>query len=127
VNPPETGRGRIREQKWYEVKPISEGVAAPRGPRAPPFERHGMTDPLDLTGLQCPLVVLKIRRAMAAVPPGGTLTALADDPMALVDVPVMCHHMRFEMREAEQVDGIIHFAIEKPLGWTKPADRGPIK
>lgn len=86
-----------------------------------------MSDPLDLTGLQCPLVVLKIRRAMATVPPGGTLTALADDPMALVDVPVMCHHMRFEMRDAKRVDGLIRFAIEKPPGWVKPKDRGPSK
>jgi tRNA 2-thiouridine synthesizing protein A len=86
-----------------------------------------MTDPLDLRGLQCPLVVLKIRRAMAAVPPGGTLVALADDPMALVDVPVMCHHMRFALRDATQADGRIHFVIEKPRGWTKPADRGPMK
>jgi tRNA 2-thiouridine synthesizing protein A len=86
-----------------------------------------MADPLDLRGLMCPLVVLKIRRAMAGVTPGGTLTALADDPMALVDVPVMCHHMRFALREAQQADGVIRFAIEKPAGWVKPKDRGPMK
>jgi len=86
-----------------------------------------MTEPLDLRGLQCPLVVLKIRRAMAAVAPGGTLAALADDPMALVDVPVMCHHMRFELREALQNGATIRFAIEKPLGWVKPSGHGPMK
>jgi tRNA 2-thiouridine synthesizing protein A len=86
-----------------------------------------MTAPLDLRGLLCPLVVLKIRRAMSAVTPGGTLEALADDPMALVDVPVMCHHMRFELRAAKQADGVIHFVVEKPPGWTKPKDRGPMK
>jgi tRNA 2-thiouridine synthesizing protein A len=97
------------------------------------FQEHcqayieGMTEPLDLRGLQCPLVVLKIRRAMTAVPPGGTLTALADDPMALIDVPVMCHHLRFALREAKQADGLIRFAIEKPPGWTKPTERGPMK
>jgi hypothetical protein len=31
------------------------------------------------------------------------------------------------MREAKTVDGVIRFAIEKPPGWTKPADRGPMK
>jgi tRNA 2-thiouridine synthesizing protein A len=75
----------------------------------------------------CPLVVLKIRRAMSAVAPGGTLHALADDPMALVDVPVMCHHMRFELREAASEGGQIRFRIEKPPGWVKPKDRGPMK
>jgi len=86
-----------------------------------------MTAPLDLRGLLCPLVVLKIRRAMSAVPPGGTLEALADDPMALVDVPVMCHHLRFELRAAKQAEGVIHFAIVKPPGWVKPKERGPMK
>ena len=85
------------------------------------------TDALDLRGLMCPLVVLKIRRAMAAVAHGGTLTALADDPMALVDVPVMCHHMRFELREATNEAGQIRFVIEKPSGWVKPSGRGPMK
>ncbi len=87
-----------------------------------------MTVPLDLRGLLCPLVVLKIRRAMGAVPPGGTLAALADDPMALVDVPVMCHHMRFELREAKkEAGGVIRFVLEKPLGWIKPKSTGPSK
>ena len=87
-----------------------------------------VTKPLDLGGLKCPLVVLKIRRAMAAVAPGGTLAAIADDPMALVDVPVMCHHLRFDLREAKQAaDGRIHFLIEKPRGWVKPANPGPMK
>jgi tRNA 2-thiouridine synthesizing protein A len=87
-----------------------------------------MAEPLDLRGLKCPLVVLKIRRAMAAVAPGGTLEALANDPMALVDVPVMCHHMRFELRQADQdAAGRIHFRIDKPPGWVRPSERGPIK
>lgn len=75
----------------------------------------------------CPLVVLKVRRAMSAVAPGGALRVLADDPMALVDVPVMCHHLRFALREAVNEGGHIRFVIEKPPGWTKPKDRGPMK
>jgi hypothetical protein len=31
------------------------------------------------------------------------------------------------MPTRRQVDGIIRFAIEKPSGWVKPKDRGPIK
>ena len=69
-----------------------------------------MPDPLDLLGLKCPLVVLKIRRAMAAVAPGGALAVVADDPLALLDVPVMCHHARFTLHEARKdSDGRIHF------------------
>ena len=91
--------------------------------------RYGsVAEPLDLRGLKCPLVVLRIRRAMATVAPGGALAVVADDPMALVDVPVMCHHLRFELRQAEQdAEGRIHFRIEKPPGWTRPTARGPMK
>jgi len=86
-----------------------------------------MPEPLDLRGLKCPLVVLKVRRAMHGVPPGDTLAVLADDPMALVDVPVMCHHARFELLEAAQAQGRIRFAIRKPAGYVAPDRPGPIK
>lgn len=85
-----------------------------------------MAEPLDLRGLKCPLVVLKIRRAMSAVAPGGTLAVVADDPMALLDVPVMCHHAHYELVEAKRAEGRIDFAIKKPEGWVQPKP-GPIK
>src|SRR5256885_11516111 len=37
---------------------------------------------LDAAGLLCPLPVLKARRALKAVPPGGILEVLATDPGA---------------------------------------------
>lgn len=86
-----------------------------------------MTASLDLRGLKCPLVVLKIRRAMASVAAGDTLAVVADDPMAMVDVPVMCHHARFDLLEATQADGRIVFAIRKPTGYVPPPKPGPIK
>ena len=56
-----------------------------------------MTDPLpdsddtlDARGLLCPLPVLKAARRMRALPAGGVLRLLADDPAALVDVPHYC-------------------------------------
>ncbi len=46
---------------------------------------------LDLRGLKCPLPALLARRALAALPAGSRLTVTADDPMAAVDIPHMCH------------------------------------
>lgn len=86
-----------------------------------------MPELLDLRGLKCPLVVLRVRRAMGGVAPGEMLAVLADDPMALVDLPVMCHHARLELLEAEQAQGGIRFAIRKPPGYVAPARAGPIK
>jgi tRNA 2-thiouridine synthesizing protein A len=49
------------------------------------------TEPLvDARGLRCPLPVLKAEKALAALPPGTTLTVLATDPMAKIDIPLYC-------------------------------------
>ena len=53
---------------------------------------------------------------------------IADDPLSLLDVPVMCHHARYELRAAEkESEGRIRFEIVKPPGWVKPSKPGPIK
>ncbi len=45
---------------------------------------------LDAIGLLCPLPVLKARKRLQAIPSQATLTVLADDPAAIVDVPHFC-------------------------------------
>jgi tRNA 2-thiouridine synthesizing protein A len=51
--------------------------------------RDGET--LDLRGLKCPLPALMARRALGAMAPGTAVIVLADDPLAVVDIPHMCH------------------------------------
>lgn len=63
--------------------------------RAPPAD-----DPLDLRRLKCPLPALLTRKALAGLAPGTVLAVLADDPMALVDIPHMCH------REGHTLDSV---------------------
>ena len=50
-----------------------------------------MRDPLDLRGLKCPLPALFARRALARAAPGEEIAVTADDPLAAVDIPHMCH------------------------------------
>ncbi len=45
---------------------------------------------VDVRGLKCPLPVLKTEKALASLPPGGTLTVLATDPVAKIDIPLLC-------------------------------------
>ena len=45
---------------------------------------------LDARGLLCPLPVLKARKRLQALPAGGVLRVLADDPAAVVDMPHFC-------------------------------------
>lgn len=49
------------------------------------------TEFLDATGLLCPLPVLKARKRLQGLATGETLTLIADDPAAIVDVPHFCH------------------------------------
>ena len=50
-----------------------------------------MSEPLDLRGLKCPLPALFARRALARLAPGEEIEVMADDPLAAVDIPHMCH------------------------------------
>lgn len=45
---------------------------------------------IDARGLKCPLPVLRMEKRLAALPPGSTLTVLATDPMARIDIPLYC-------------------------------------
>jgi len=70
---------------------------------------------LDATGLLCPLPVLKARRALKAVPPGGILEVLATDRGATKDFEHFCQTTGCQLVEAsEQSGGILRFRLKKP-------------
>lgn len=75
-----------------------------------------MIDPrthLDATGLLCPLPVLKARKRLQALSAGETLTVLADDPAAIVDVPHYCAESGHELLSSE-IDGTLQtYVIRK--------------
>jgi tRNA 2-thiouridine synthesizing protein A len=48
-------------------------------------------DVLDLRGLKCPLPALLAKKALAVAAPSSVLVVLADDPLAVLDIPHMCH------------------------------------
>jgi len=50
-----------------------------------------MDETLDLRGLKCPLPAMMAKKALARLTPGAGLIVLADDPLAAVDIPHMCH------------------------------------
>ena len=50
-----------------------------------------MEDLLDLRNLKCPLPAMLAKKALAHAAPGMLLVVLADDPLAVVDIPHMCH------------------------------------
>lgn len=48
-----------------------------------------MTLRLDLSGLKCPLPVLRTRKALRALASGGVIEVVCTDPMSAIDIPNM--------------------------------------
>ena len=68
---------------------------------------------LDLRGLKCPLPALFARRALIRAAEGTMLTVIADDPLAAVDIPHMCHQERFVIVSLEQSGAQSRITIRK--------------
>ena len=68
---------------------------------------------LDLRGLRCPLPVLKIRKALAGLEPGGELVATTDDPLAGLDVPNFVRESGDAVMESLREGAAITFRIRK--------------
>ena len=68
---------------------------------------------LDLSGLLCPLPVLKARKALLALPAGSELVILATDPMAAVDMPHFCNEQGHQLLEQSNEAGVLRFKVRK--------------
>jgi len=67
---------------------------------------------LDAKGLNCPLPILKARKALKEVPTGGTLEILATDPGAVADFQAFCRQTGTELLEHSEEDSIYRFLIK---------------
>jgi tRNA 2-thiouridine synthesizing protein A len=68
---------------------------------------------LDLTGLLCPLPVLKARKALLQMAAGEILEVTASDPMSAIDMPHFCHEQGHHLLEQVQVGENYIFRIER--------------
>ncbi|MEH6725335.1 MAG: sulfurtransferase TusA family protein [Hyphomicrobiales bacterium] len=68
---------------------------------------------LDVTGLQCPLPVLKAQKALRSLASGDVLQVISTDPMAKIDIPHFCaEHGHRVLRQEPQGDSV-HYFLEK--------------
>jgi len=72
-----------------------------------------MTTVLDAKGLRCPLPVLRARKAMKEVDPGGMLQVLATDPGAVKDFAHFCETTGHQLVESKQDGDVFCFLIRK--------------
>ncbi len=67
---------------------------------------------LDTKGLNCPLPILKARKALKEVPPGGTLEILSTDPGSVADFQAFCRQTGNELLESSNDDSVYRFLIK---------------
>ncbi len=72
-----------------------------------------MTTTLDTKGLNCPLPVLKAKKAINGLAAGDTLQVLATDPGAVKDFEAFCRATGHELLESGEDEGVYSFLIKK--------------
>jgi tRNA 2-thiouridine synthesizing protein A len=72
-----------------------------------------MSEILDVKGLNCPLPVLRTKKAMKAVPKGSVLTVEATDPNTMRDIAALCEASGFALLSAQERDGVFVFEIRQ--------------
>lgn len=68
---------------------------------------------LDLTGLKCPLPVLRTRRALRLLRPGQTLGVICTDPLSAIDIPHLVREEGDRLEAQDRVGGVLRFVIRK--------------
>lgn len=76
------------------------------------FARMTLTK-LDLTGLKCPLPVLRTRKALKRMGPGDRLEVHCSDPLAAIDIPHLIAQTGDRVEIIQRVEMRTVFLIEK--------------
>jgi tRNA 2-thiouridine synthesizing protein A len=68
---------------------------------------------LDLSGLLCPLPVLKARKKLETMTSGSELVVLATDPMAAIDMPHFCNEQGHALLSQDKSGETLTFRIKR--------------
>ena len=68
---------------------------------------------LDVKGLNCPLPILRAKKALKDVPTGGTLQVLATDRGGVKDFEAFCRTTGNELVESTHDDKVFSFVIRR--------------
>jgi tRNA 2-thiouridine synthesizing protein A len=68
---------------------------------------------LDAKGLNCPLPILKAKKALATLPPGGTLEVLSTDPGAVKDFEAFARTTGHELIESTTEGNVFRFVLKR--------------
>ena len=68
---------------------------------------------LDTSGLNCPLPILKAKKALARLQGGQVLRVIATDPESVRDLEVFSRQMGHTLLEAREEGGRFYFLLRK--------------
>lgn len=68
---------------------------------------------IDAKGQNCPIPILKAKKAISEVPAGGTLEILATDPGAVADFQAFCRQTGHTLVEHSEAGGVYTFLIKR--------------
>ena len=68
---------------------------------------------LDVKGLNCPIPIMKVKKAINEVPKGGTLEVLGTDPGSVADFEAFCKSTGNELIEHSEEGGVYRFLIRR--------------
>ena len=71
---------------------------------------------LNLSGIKCPLPVLKARRQINQMAPSTVLKVIADDPAAPIDFEHFCATGGHDLLSSTELAGVFTFYIAKSTG-----------
>lgn len=70
------------------------------------------TQTLDTSGLNCPLPILKTKKALKSMAAGETLQLLATDPGSVADIAAFCKQTGNDLIESAEEGGTYRFLIK---------------
>ena len=68
---------------------------------------------LDAKGLNCPIPILKAKKALGTLPAGGTLEVLATDPGSIKDFEAFCRTTGNELVERSDDGKVFRFILRR--------------
>lgn len=71
------------------------------------------TQTLDAKGLNCPLPILRAKKALQGMQPGSTLEVLATDPGSVKDFQAFCNTTGTELVESSSDGKIYRFLLRR--------------
>ncbi|MRN37266.1 sulfurtransferase TusA family protein [Neisseria sp. N95_16] len=71
-----------------------------------------MTQTLDVTGLKCPMPILRAKKALAQMQTDEVLTVLATDPGAPGDFEAFCRQTGHVLLESTENEGVFTLVVK---------------